>query len=107
MPGKDENHSRHRRPASYQKKTRPSWDPFKPAETFSGERRYSGSSIGYQLASLIGGGPTPVITAMLFMHDHSGYGVAGYVLLCSLVSVVAVSLLEERGHPDVPEGIQP
>ena len=77
------------------------------AENFSGERRYSGSSIGYQLASLIGGGPTPVITAMLFMHDHSGYGVAGYVLLCSLVSVVAVSFLEERGHPDVPEGIQP
>ena len=36
------------------------------AECFTGRLRYSGASIGYQLASIIAGGPAPLIAGWLF-----------------------------------------
>ena len=36
------------------------------AESFSPRLRYSGTSIGYQLASIIAGGPSPFIATWLF-----------------------------------------
>jgi len=36
------------------------------AESFTGRLRYSGASLGYQLASIIAGGPSPFIAAWLF-----------------------------------------
>src|SRR5215471_2525626 len=36
------------------------------AESFTGRLRYSGSSLGYQLASVIAGGPAPLIATWLF-----------------------------------------
>ena len=35
------------------------------AESFPGRLRYSGASLGYQLSSLIAGGPAPLIAAAL------------------------------------------
>src|SRR6201992_3809470 len=40
------------------------------AESFTGRLRYSGSSLGYQLASIIAGGPAPLIAAWLFATYH-------------------------------------
>ena len=40
------------------------------AECFTGRLRYSGASLGYQLASIIAGGPAPLIAAALFAHYH-------------------------------------
>ena len=36
------------------------------AETFPGSRRYSGVSLGYQLASITAGGPAPIVALYLF-----------------------------------------
>ena len=36
------------------------------AEAFTPRLRYSGSSLGYQLASIIAGGPAPLIATALF-----------------------------------------
>src|SRR5258708_24681304 len=36
------------------------------AESFTGRLRYSGASLGYQLASIIAGGPAPLIAALPF-----------------------------------------
>jgi Major Facilitator Superfamily. len=36
------------------------------AESFTGRLRYSGASLGYQLASVIAGGPAPLIATWLF-----------------------------------------
>ena len=41
------------------------------AESFPGQLRYSGASLGYQLASIIAGGPAPLIAAWLFGTYHS------------------------------------
>ena len=42
------------------------------AESFTGRLRYSGASLGYQLASVIAGGPAPLIAAWLFAHIRIG-----------------------------------
>ena len=41
------------------------------AESFTGRLRYSGSSLGYQLASIIAGGPAPLIATWLYGTYHS------------------------------------
>ena len=38
------------------------------AESFTPRLRYSGASLGYQLASVIAGGPAPIIATALFAY---------------------------------------
>jgi hypothetical protein len=40
------------------------------AEAFTPRLRYSGASLGYQLASVIAGGPAPLIATALFATYH-------------------------------------
>jgi metabolite-proton symporter len=71
------------------------------AESFTGRLRYSGASMGYQLASVIAGGPAPLIAAGLFAHYQSGYAIAVYILLCAVVSLVATALLRDYTNKDI------
>jgi MFS family permease len=71
------------------------------AESFTGRMRYSGASMGYQLASVIAGGPAPLIATALFAHYHSGYAIAGYILVCALISVVAAALMRDYTNKDI------
>jgi MFS family permease len=73
------------------------------AESFTGRLRYSGASIGYQLASVIAGGPAPLIATALFAHYHSGYAIAGYILACSVVSAIAAAMLEDYTNKDISD----
>jgi len=47
------------------------------AESFTGRMRYSGASLGYQLASVIAGGPAPLIATALFARYHAGAELVG------------------------------
>jgi MFS family permease len=67
------------------------------AECFTPRLRYSGASIGYQLSSVIAGGPAPLIATALLTTFGSGYAIAVYILFCAIVSVVATVFL-----PDYP-----
>jgi metabolite-proton symporter len=71
------------------------------AESFPTPVRYSGSSIGYQLASIIAGGPAPLIATALLATYHSSTAVAVYILGCAAVSFVALVLMPERAHQDI------
>ncbi|MFC0397653.1 MFS transporter [Paraburkholderia rhizosphaerae] len=71
------------------------------AESFTGRLRYSGASLGYQLASIIAGGPAPLIATALFAYYHSGYAIAFYVFLCAVISVVAASMLGDYTNKDI------
>jgi metabolite-proton symporter len=71
------------------------------AESFPTPIRYSGSSIGYQLASIIAGGPAPLIATALLAGFHSSTAVAIYILACAIVSLVALVLMPERAHQDI------
>ena len=48
------------------------------AESFPGHLRYSGASLGYQFASVIAGGPAPLIAAWLFGNWRTPCAIARY-----------------------------
>ena len=74
------------------------------AESFTPRLRYSGAGLGYQLASIVAGGPAPFIAAALLAAFHSGYAIALYILGCGVVSVIATSLLTDHTNKDISEG---
>jgi metabolite-proton symporter len=65
------------------------------AESFTGRLRYSGCSLGYQLASVIAGGPAPLIATWLFGHFQTPYAIAGYIAACAVVSLIATALMTD------------
>lgn len=71
------------------------------AESFTGRLRYSGASLGYQLASVIAGGPAPLIATWLLGRTGSAYSIAGYVALCSVVSLVATAMMQDYTGKDI------
>jgi MFS family permease len=73
------------------------------AESFPGRLRYSGASLGYQLASLIAGGPAPLIAAWLFAKYGSGYAIAVYILLCAILSLIATAMLKDHTSRDISQ----
>ncbi len=73
------------------------------AECFTPRLRYSGCSIGYQLASITAGGPAPLIAAGLLAWTGSGYAIAGYIAFCAVVSVVATVLMPDYTNQDISE----
>ena len=73
------------------------------AECFPARLRYSGSSLGFHLASIIAGGPAPLIATALLAWTGSGYSVALYVLLSCLVSIAATIPLPDYTNRDISE----
>jgi hypothetical protein len=71
------------------------------AECFTGRLRYSGASIGYQLASVFAGGPAPLIATALFAEFRSGYAIALYILVCAVISFAAALLLPDYTNRDI------
>jgi hypothetical protein len=73
------------------------------AECFTPRLRYSGSSIGYQLASITAGGPAPLIATALLAWTGSGYAIAGYIALCAIVSIIATLLMPDYTNKDISQ----
>jgi metabolite-proton symporter len=71
------------------------------AESFTGRLRYSGASIGYQLASIIAGGPAPLIATGLLAAYHNWVAIAAYMTACALISVVATALMKDYTNRDI------
>jgi MFS family permease len=73
------------------------------AECFTPRLRYSGSSLGYHLSSVIAGGPAPLIATALFAATGSGYAVALYILFCAIVSITATTFLPDYTNRDISQ----
>jgi MFS family permease len=71
------------------------------AEAFTPRLRYSGASLGYQLASIIAGGPAPLIATALFASYHSGYAISIYIAACAVVSLVSASFMPDYTGKDI------
>jgi MFS family permease len=71
------------------------------AEAFTPRLRYSGASLGYQLASVIAGGPAPLIATALFATYHSGYAISVYIAACAVISLVAAALMPDYTGKDI------
>jgi len=73
------------------------------AEQFTPRMRYSGASIGYQLASIIAGGPAPLVAAWLFSVYKTGTSIAIYICTCALIGFVATLFMTEYSDKDISE----
>jgi MFS family permease len=73
------------------------------AESFSPRLRYSGTSLGYQLASIIAGGPSPFIATWLFATYHSSRPIAIYILLTAVIGIIATAMLTDYTNKDISE----
>ena len=71
------------------------------AESFTPRLRYSGSSLGYQLASIIAGGPSPFIATALFATFQSSLPIALYILGCAIIGLIATALLTDYTNKDI------
>ena len=71
------------------------------AESFTPRLRYSGASLGYQLASIIAGGPAPLIATWLFATYKTGYAIAIYIAACAVISAVAAAFMPDYTGQDI------
>ena len=70
------------------------------AESFGTNLRYSGAGIGYQLASVIAGGPAPLIAAAILNRTGSSTWISIYIIGCCVFSAVALWLMPRRRESD-------
>jgi metabolite-proton symporter len=73
------------------------------AESFGANIRYSGAGIGYQLASVIAGGPAPLIAAAILKNTGSSTGISWYIILCCVLAFVALLLMPRRSTAQVTD----
>jgi len=71
------------------------------AEAFTPRLRYSGASLGYQLASVIAGGPAPLIATALFAAYHSAFPIAIYIAFCAVVSLASAAFMPDYTGRDI------
>jgi MFS family permease len=78
------------------------WGPLAAlaAECFTPRLRYSGASIGFQLAAVFAGGPAPMIATALLAATGSGQVIALYIFVCTIVSIAATAALPSNKHRD-------
>lgn len=73
------------------------------SELFGTRVRYSGVSVGYQLASIVAGGLAPIVAVALYTGFGSGYAVAVYVTIASVITVLAVGTYSETKNRDLAD----
>jgi MFS family permease len=69
------------------------------AELFPARIRYSGVSISYALGAVLGGAFAPAIAQWIIGTYGQSWGVGVYILVLSLISLVAVSTIKD------PQGV--
>lgn len=72
------------------------------SEIFKSNVRYTGISLGYQIGAALAGGTAPLVaTALLAAYDNSYVPVALYIILTSVISLVAVSVIRDRKNEEL------
>jgi len=72
------------------------------AEVFPVRLRYSGASLGYQLASVVAGGPAPVIASYLMHAYGRSAPISIYLMAMGAITIVSTLLLAGAA----PEGVR-
>jgi metabolite-proton symporter len=73
------------------------------AELFDTRTRYSGASIGYQVAPIVGGGIAPAICTALLVWSGSYWPIALYMIAMGLIGVVSLYFAPETYNRDLYE----
>jgi MFS family permease len=72
------------------------------AENFPTGLAYAGSGLGYQAASLIAGGPAPLLATWM-LPNFGWQAISVYIIACAVITLVAVALLPDRSRADLSE----
>ena len=70
------------------------------AESFPTRLAYGGSGLGYQTASLIAGGPAPLLATWM-LPNFGWQAISVYIIACSVLTLTAVALLPDRSKADL------
>jgi len=73
------------------------------SELFGTKVRYSGVSVGYQLASIVAGGLAPLVAVALYTGFGTGYAIAVYVAVSALITILAVGTYSETRNRDLAD----
>jgi MFS family permease len=71
------------------------------AEMFSTELRYSGASMGYQIAGILGGAIAPIVSIALVSAFGSAYAVSVYLAAMMVLTLIALKLAPETARTDL------
>jgi metabolite-proton symporter len=70
------------------------------AESFPTRLAYGGSGLGYQSASLIAGGPAPLLATWM-LPNFGWQAISVYIIACAVLTLVAVRLLPDGRNADL------
>ncbi|MER6951519.1 MFS transporter [Nonomuraea sp. NPDC000554] len=73
------------------------------AESFPTGLRYGGAGLGYQLSSVIAGGPAPLIATWL-LHDYGWQAISIFMIIGAVIGFAATMALPDRSKIDISDG---
>jgi MFS family permease len=73
------------------------------AEQFTPRMRYSGASLGYQLASIIAGGPSLSIAGILLAQYKSATAISWYLAICAVIAFIATLFMTDYSRKEIHE----
>jgi MFS family permease len=73
------------------------------AESFPTRLRYGGAGLGYQLASIIAGGPAALVATFLIHQFGTGYAVSVYIAISAVITLAACAALTDFSRADIAD----
>ncbi|MEU6419102.1 MFS transporter [Streptomyces spiralis] len=68
------------------------------AELFTPEMRYTGASLGYQIAAVLGGGLAPFLMVLLLKATGTSMAVSGYIVALAVIALISIKVLAGRAR---------
>ncbi|MHA5054979.1 MFS transporter [Streptomyces sp. SD15] len=68
------------------------------AELFTPEMRYTGASLGYQIAAVFGGGLAPFVMVLLLEATDTSMSVSAYIIGLAVIALVSIRILANRAR---------
>ncbi|MBT2490301.1 MHS family MFS transporter [Streptomyces sp. ISL-96] len=66
------------------------------AELFTAEMRYTGASLGYQIAAVFGGGLAPFMMVLLLEATGTSMAVSAYIIGLAVIALISIKILSNR-----------
>jgi MFS family permease len=74
------------------------------AEMFTARMRYTGASLGYQFAAVVGGGLAPFMMVLLLEVSGTSMAVSAYIMVLAVIALVSIRVLAK--HARVRQGAE-
>ncbi|MGW2292424.1 MFS transporter [Streptomyces phaeochromogenes] len=68
------------------------------AELFTPEMRYTGASLGYQIAAVLGGGLAPFVMVLLLETTGTSMSVSAYIIGLAVIALGSIKVLSDRAR---------